>query len=255
MEMARKPVCETWLAQSADQALRRQRLLISYVGATAIALPFVLLLTDIAFGPNCLRNSLSHYYYGRPGGDIFVMVLAFIGTLLMAYRAEARWISRLAGVAGLAAICVGLFPTVDTGCAQGAFEARVFADVAQGVVTLAADPFVLFPMVQYIHYVAVAVLFAIMIYFCAFVFTAVGTRDKHPVSKEIIEIKLLRNKIYLICAGVMAVILAILALSFVFPAVFAPFERLVLIAEWIALTAFGVAWLVKGRVFASRLGP
>jgi len=248
-----KPVDAAWLEQTGAEALASQRELISIVGITAIMLPPLLLVVDFQFGHSCVRDSLSHYYYGRGTGDIFVMALAFIGALLIAYRGETKSISLLAVLAGVMAILVGLVPTTASGCADGVFDGRAFVDVAQGTASLSATPFALFPGVGNLHFSAAVGLFAIMFLFTFIIFRLVGPSDIHPTTGQILGIKRIRNGIYLGCAILTVIALAAIVLHSIFDFAFADDINLVLIAEWVALWAMGFAWLVKGRVFNLRV--
>ncbi len=48
------------------------------VGWVALLLPFSLLLVTFATN-TCFKTSISHYYFSRLGGDLFVGGLCFIG--------------------------------------------------------------------------------------------------------------------------------------------------------------------------------
>lgn len=245
-----KPFDPDWIDPGEEQALRNQRTLISIIGLTAILLPVAVYFVD-RFAPDpCFRNSLSHYYYSQRSGVIFVMTLAFIGTLLSSYRAEARLVRRLAIVAGIAGLLVAVFPTEGPGCAAEAFNARMFGTVEGSVPNVVFGPaFILFPGVGTIHYVAAFVLFAIMLYFCAVIFRRSGPDDIDPDTGELLQVKINRNRIYAACALVIASAMIVMGLS-----QFGPFKPLfsdhvIFWGESVALFAFGVAWLVKGRVF------
>lgn len=245
-----KPFDPNWVSPSEEVALHGQRMLISVVGLTAILLPPAVILVDWYAPFPCFRDSLSHYYYSQRAGVIFVMTLAFIGTLLASYRAEARSVRNLATVAGLAGLIVAVFPTEGPGCTVDQFNARIFGVVEAGSPIVAfRTAFQLFPGVGMVHYGAAIILFAIMFYFCAVVFRRPGKKDRDPDTGALRAVKIARNRIYLACALVIGAAMVVIGLSFMpsFSPLFS--QRVVLYGEWAALMAFGTAWLVKGRFF------
>ena len=251
---AEKPYDSNWIDPGEAEALRRQRFLISVIGLTAILLPPALILIDTTAPSSCFRNSLSHYYYSQRSGVFFVMTLAFIGTLLSAYQAEAQNVRRLAVFAGISGLVVAVFPTEGAGCTQAHFNARMFGLVDMKMPIVAFDSgFVLFPGVGEIHYGAAFVLFSIMFYFCAVIFRRVGDKDTVAGTNKPLRVKTKRNRIYAACAFVIAAAMIVMGLSMIealrhlFP------QRVILYGEWAGLFAFGVAWLVKGRVFNTSL--
>ncbi|MEY1555502.1 hypothetical protein AB3Y40_07680 [Yoonia sp. R2331] len=250
-----KPVDPLWLQQSEAEALRTQRRRISIVGLIGITLPALTVLVDETFNDACFRDSLSHYYYARLSGDLFVMALAFAGAMLMAYRGETARINRLATIAGWAALCVAFFPTIFPGCEQGAFNARAFSTVTTNLPEISgtAPEFQSFPFVDYIHYAAASLLFGMMIYFCWCVFPLVSASDVNPATGKVKTIKMLRNGIYRLCAIVIALASMGLLLYFlaglVVEVTFWNMLNLTFWCEAVGLMAFGAAWLVKGRLF------
>lgn len=87
--------------------------IVRLVGALGIALPFILLILepfidDASIG---MRGSLSAYYHSGVR-DVFVIILAVVGILLITYKISERnydfWVTAIAGVA---AIGVALVPT------------------------------------------------------------------------------------------------------------------------------------------------
>ncbi len=250
-----KPVDPLWLQQSESEALRTQRRRISVVGLIGLTLPFLAWFIDTSFNQSCFRDSLSHYYYARLSGDLFIIALAFAGAMLVAYRGETRRINVLATIAGIAAFSVAFFPTTQPGCEIGAFTARAFTLVTTDLpLIMGTDPgFQAFPFVDYIHYASASLLFGMMIYFCWFVFPLVSASDINPMTGNIKIIKALRNAIYRSCALVILVTSAGLFVYFIAGLVTdVPFWNRLNLTFWceaIGLMAFGLAWLVKGRFF------
>ncbi|SFT80890.1 hypothetical protein [Sedimentitalea nanhaiensis] len=113
------------------------------VGYVALLLPLALVALTL-LGGLCFRASISHYYFSRLGGDLFVGALVFVGLLLAAFydfepqetegclqhRWYDLWLVRLAGICALG---VAFVPTADSGCAyQPSDVARVFLTQPQG---------------------------------------------------------------------------------------------------------------------------
>jgi hypothetical protein len=66
---------------------------------------------DCFYNPHGIPGSLSGFYYTHMR-SVFVGAMCAVGVFLIAYRGHDRWDDRLTNVAGLAAICIGLFPTM-----------------------------------------------------------------------------------------------------------------------------------------------
>lgn len=254
-----KPIDQDWLALSVPEALITQRNRISWVGLIGLTLPLLVWLIDTQLNNACFRDSLSHYYYARISGDLFIVALTIAGAMLVAYRGETRRINRLASLAGVAAFCVAFFPTTLPGCDLGQFSARAFTLVTidTGGISGTAPTFEAFPYVDNLHYAAATLLFGLMVYFCWCVFPLISVADVDPATGRIRPIKRLRNAIYRICAGI---ILAIsLGLLGAYAAGLLSWDwafwdrwNLTFWFETIGLMAFGTAWLVKGRMFNLR---
>lgn len=240
-----------------------QRILASIVGAIAILLPFVLM-AGFAFFDACFYQSISHFYYSRLFGDVFVVSLAVIATFLIAYRGTNPSESRLATAAGLATFGVALFPTTGAGCTISTVAGRAFArmDLGEATVTRFFLPqeggipaFELFGWSGHLHYFAASVLFAFLAWYSLFVFTRVERKDRKGGRGKLTETKKLRNTIYLTSGTVILVSIAMLFASFLLER----FNGITIsgglldywtfVFEALALWAFGIAWITKGRVW------
>ncbi len=208
-----------------------QRRLASMVGYVAIGLPIVL-----GFGGAALswlklgsfRASISGFYYESVLlGDIMVGALAFIGTLMLAYRGWSRKVADLATAAGLAAYLVALFP------ADGWFVPPGEAAIFQ-------------PAAQILHAVAAGTLFLILAFFCFFVFTRV---EAHQTEGEGVpaSVKRARDRIYRAAGTLILLSIAAIPLGGFLADDLAQTYRITFWAETVALTAFGISWLVQGR--------
>lgn len=168
-------------------------------------------------------DSISAYYYTGMR-DVFVSTLVLVGVLLTCYRTPATRDNVLATIAGLAAIGIGLFP-MDPTFAPAIL--RKYPDmlsrcyVSKGILGF--------------HSLFVTVFFGLsfyLVYFSFPAFTPAAPTDQ----------KLRRNRIYKRCGIVMLVAFVIIGLLAVLNdggSIFWP--------EAVAVVAFAVAWLVKGR--------
>lgn len=242
-----------------------QHSLASLVGVVALGLPVILHVSTV-FGI-CRFHSISHFYYAPWFGGLFVCALAFIGVFLIAYRAKRPLETNLASVAGLCAFGVALFPTEGPGCDDPIFVASGFVDVVGSTVGPygSADPetlsdwFTLFPGVDYLHAGSAITLFAFLAWYCLFVFTRVEP-ERHRrgggAASPLTGVKKVRNGFYYITGSVIVVSLLAIGAKIVGGSAFWPdWDRntLTFWFESAALVAFGVSWLVHGRLFGTVL--
>ncbi|MBV9163532.1 MAG: DUF998 domain-containing protein [Pseudonocardiales bacterium] len=206
--------------QSVTQRLARSYLdLRAGIGAMGTLLPFVLF-----FGNSILvrrfdfRSSLSSYYY-TDMRNVLVGSLCAIGVFLVAYRYEPvdTWASSLAGIAG---ICVALFPTSP--------------DSAKRIGTVGA-----------VHLVAAVIFFGTLAFFCLCLFT----RSNQPKDRQTVR-KRLRNRIYRTC-GVLIILSIVCAVA----SKFLPAQDIGVIhplfwCEVVAILSFGLAWAIKGETIS-----
>jgi len=181
------------------------------MGLIALTLPEIV----VALAGNSL-SSISASYYSN-ARDMFVGQLFVVGAFLFAYNGHSDGESYASKVASLAALCVAYFPTACDGCPVGASSI--------------------------VHYLAAALLFSILAYFC---FVPFQKGIKNKTGKE----KVRRKWIYFICGSVMIVCMVAVAVSnlFVAPEIVMKW-RITFWGEAIALTAFGMAWIASGKTF------
>lgn len=251
-----------------------QRTLAFFVGLVALGLPTALIIG--AFNPileTCFRHSISHYYYAPFWGGPFVGTLIFIGTYMWVYQGEDKngAESRLSSLAGTFAFGVALFPTSGYGCDDLAFTARAMVSFGLDptqldlikVPPLDGQPnlipyFQLTPYAATLHYISATLLFAFLAWFALVVFTAVEPHQRNP-DGTLTQDKITRNAFYITCGIVM--ILCILAMG-----AYAALSRFTALdlswwnagrwtfwCEAIALWAFGLSWMVKGRFWDTLL--
>ncbi|MEM7752993.1 MAG: hypothetical protein AAF230_06230 [Pseudomonadota bacterium] len=228
-----------------------QRVLASLVGLVAIGMPAAMLIFGHSDG--CVRFSISHHYYTRFLGTIFVGSLTFIAGFLIAYRGTHPQENLYATIAGIGAFLVAIFPTDGTGCPPGEIQSRLFATVLSPEPSAPQPPldgafFELFGFAQIIHFGAAAVVFLFLAWYCIVIFTRpVPGVSADQATGELSKVKKQRNTIYYVCGAIILISIAAMAL-------FARSDwwnpaRGTLIAETAALWAFGVSWIVKGRLF------
>lgn len=236
-----------------------QRRIALFIGLIALLMPLVLYSSG-TWGV-CGYQSISHYYYSRLMGGVFVGSLCVIGAFLLAYRGETTQENRLASLAGLCALFVAFFPTEGAGCEAESFVGRPFAEVSaseSGTFSLSQPPgnpgsfFDMFVWSAEIHYASAAFLFGFLAWYSIFVFTRSSRKNKKS-SGETTWQKKSRNSLYY--ASGVVIILSILAIGtnslFGGDGGLAGWEenRLTFWFETFALWAFGFSWMVKGRFF------
>ena len=201
------------------------------VGVIALSLPFVLTLGVILLallGPDhklpdpLLQRSISDYYY-TPMGNYLIGSLGAIAAFLICSRGY-DLTDEIAGyLAGIFTIGAALFPSVNP-------RNPVHTPLQLHL--------------QAVHTTFAALMFLTLAYFCLFLF-----RKSSP-ERQFTRRKQHRNQVYLICGEI------IVGCIFVMVAVnFKPLGRMLdhlrplLVAESLALAAFGFAWLTKGEAF------
>jgi len=201
-----------------DRSGDAHRQLIGWIG---LWLPWILILIA-AMRPEdptarwTVLDSISGYYY-TGAVAAFVGMLVALALFLLTYRGYANkygWVDRAAAVtAGLAALGVAFFPTD----APAGFPEMPWWTHTSAVV----------------HYFSAIVLFAMFAVFCLWLFR-LGTSDPAPPDKR------RRNHIYVLCGIVILVTMAWAGIA-------GWKNKPIFIPESLALTAFAVSWLTKGR--------
>jgi hypothetical protein len=190
------------------------------VGVLGIALPILLLLgVWILFDDRPFaRGSLSSYYYSGLR-ELFVGALCAIGVFLVTYKVDERSReNRLSIYAGAAVIVVALFPT---GRPRRVAETPL-QDLIGGTT------------VEWIHFAAAAIFIGSLAVISYYFSKPPPKTGKLPPS--------FWQQWHLTCAGLIAVALALAALEGItgWP------DKGLLVAEVVAVWAFGLSWLAKG---------
>ena len=194
------------------------------IGWVGLLMPITVRLGALIFEHIRTTDSISAYYYTGMR-DVFVSTLVLVGVLLACYLTPARRDNVSATVAGLAAIGIGLFPMDPTFAAEilreypGMGESKCY--INRGFLGF--------------HFLFVSTFFALSFYLVYFRFAALT--PPRPTKQ-----KLMRNKTYRVCGLAMLlafIVIGLLAVTSKGRSIFWP--------ETVAVVAFAVAWLVKGR--------
>ncbi len=265
-----------------------QRRIVLIVGSVALALPIVLwIASHNPLHETCFRYSISHFYYAPFWGTFFTGALFFIGTYLMVWQGEEKTEAdgRMATRAGFAAFGVALFPTGGWGCNADVFSARPMTDFGFNGSTPFPDlvpPFVpptvlpaehaeyianayfslQFPFewlswfkAEWLHYLSALFMFSFLAWFALAIFTRVDPRQKQS-NGDPTRRKARRNSIYVITGVTIILCILALLLSFFLKLIGLNIDwwdanNLTFWFEAIALIAFGLSWMVKGKLFAA----
>lgn len=201
-----------------DRSDNAHRQLIGYIG---LALPLILWVIA-GWRPTGLSarwrpmDSISAYYYSGAVAA-FVGLLVALALFLITYRGfdnKYGWVDRLAArIAGCAALLVAFFPT----SAPDGFPKLPWWT----------------PSNRAVHYIAAIVLFSMFALFCLWLFRLTASDPPPPDKRR-------RNGIYVVCG-------IVILISMTWAGVAGWKERPIFWPESLALIAFAVSWLVKGR--------
>jgi len=208
---------------------RRIRRAIGYLG---ISLPILLVgLSFISFFKTQLQPSISEYYFTNLR-EIFTGTLAAVGLFLICYKGKSTasvWKNDrlLTNIAGLMAIGVALIPVNPD-------------DFAIKIYTLFPYPE---KWLGWLHYGFAALLFLIMALLAINVFT-IGQKNETRDPKSILN----ENNIYRFCGYSILFFIVMVPISETLKL----FPYSTLVFEALALFAFGIAWLIKGRALGDK---
>ncbi len=237
-----------------------QKRLASGVGVTAIGLPIVLLFS--AWLEGGLRDSISHYYYGNWQGGIFVAMLAFIGTFLIAYEGKFEQETILARVAGTLTFGIALFPTAGAGFEGSTRQFRPFGQLTTNPAGEWVEVSSFLPMdkiadwVAWLHVACASGLFLFLMYYSFVIFPAVQLRQRENRQADAQPIfqKRLRNNMYYSTGFLILTSMLAIASQSLWGDMWNK-NNLTFWFEALALVAFGVAWTTKGRLIRRLQDP
>ncbi len=241
---------------SAEEEYANSRQWVAFgVGCVALGLPIVMQVSSFVW--NAAYASISHYYFTRFTGDVFVGALCFIGAFLLTYRGVTVAENVISKFAGFCAFGIAIFPTTGAGANKamlfgrvfGEFETNDLGDIVVESVRYKANPSE--SLLGLLHYGSAALLFLVLCWFCFRVFTQERPSDRDAAG-QLTPHKRRRNRIYYISGGVIALCLTLMVARLLFGEDWLWWDahRLTFWVETAMLWAFGVSWLLKGR-----LGP
>lgn len=211
---------------STDPTLISYLTLRKAVGILGIAFPVVLVIGSVACG-HCeeIQGSISAYYHTNVR-NIFVGILCAIALFLFAYKGYENADTVAGNLGCIFALGVAFFPTSVseplTSCLPVPIDTKILNNI---------------------HFVSATGLFLVLSYFSIFLFTR---KVKNPT-----KMKLKRNKLYHICGYIMLGCIALIAVySFCISrgsCTGLQKYKPTFFLESIALWAFGISWLTKGK--------
>jgi len=212
-------------------ALRR------WIGVLGITLPWSLYVGYRCFNVSFdAPSSISHYYYTNMG-TYFTAILSVVTIYLYAYRGYNLHDRIVTNFAAICASLVVFFPANMQQCnACSCFVANILFLPDNSVRNT-------------IHYVAAILLFASFAYIALILFVKTDTTNASIVSKQ----KQQRNFIFKVCGY--TIIVSMVSI-YVFTETTLQYRSWVrdlhlntFLFEAIALQAFGISWLIKGKTF------
>ncbi len=196
------------------------------VGILGIAFPIVLVVGSVVCGPCVeIQSSISAYYH-TDMRNLFVGLLCAIALFLFAYKGYNQTDTLAGNLAGLFALGVAFFP----------------ASITEPLSQCIPQP-IDNHLIGTLHFISAAGLFLVLAFFSLVLFTKQG---KQPT-----KMKLKRNKLYRICGYIMLGCIGLILLYGIcrnhqgclslqkYDPVFW--------LESLALWAFGLSWLTKGK--------
>lgn len=214
------------------------------VGILGIVFPIVLIIGSVACcGCTEILSSISAYYHSVMR-NIFVGLLCAIALFLFTYTGYDSTDSTAGNIGCLFALGVAFFPTSYSGTLICGIEMYTKAGI-----------------ISTIHFTSAAGLFLTLAYFSICRFTKTTKEPemcwkhlywkKNKKDKELKERKLIRNRIYIACGLVMIGCIVLISIYKLFSkSAFSEFLSNydpVFWLETMALWAFGISWLTKGR--------
>jgi hypothetical protein len=204
--------------QIMDNTDRKEQQIISYlylrmlIGLCGIVLPVTCLIYGLL---NTIQDSISDYYYTGLR-DVFVGTLFVLGFFLLAYRGYESIDSKFANAGFFFALGCALFP-----CNSAHVGIRI------------------------VHFGSAFLLFCVFIFFSLKLFT-LGVKEAERTRE-----KDTRNKVYIICGWVMILCIVSIGLSrWLMAATQREATNITFWLESVALLAFAISWLTKGRFYS-----
>ncbi len=214
--------------------LTDQNSLRKLIGILGFLLPislFVFLLIDNGYSSPL--ESISHYYYTRVS-SLFVVIVSLLAIFLLLYKGKEPIDFYLSSIAGIAALCVVLFPTsnISNLCNDPLYK--------YSVTILKESEFR-----YHLHYASAAIFLSCLAGMSLFLFTksnvSVAGRTKN---------KKIRNRIYRTCGIIMLLAIVIIFAGFL-KIIHEPFYSNHCLTFWmetVAVESFAISWLTKAEL-------
>jgi hypothetical protein len=226
------------------------------------------------YNPQWIPGSLSGFYYTHMR-NLFVGSMCAVGVFLIAYYGHDRWDDRLTNVAGLAAICIALFPTMPPYHSTSPSGPNQFFTSANQCGPSTPITYHLSPhqsAIRDVHVVSLLVLFLMVFLMVLVQFTRTtaskAEQQQPPMRgslrawwKALFPLKQLadrirqrlfpvgrrrvQNVVFVACAGGIALSALLALFTVIWPSA-GNGVPLLLFAESVAFWCFGIAWFVKG---------
>ena len=194
------------------------------LGLLGISLVPLLIIGTVAIDhTDHLEISVSAYYYTSMRNGL-VGIICGMSLFLLAYNGYERADSVVSKLAGIFALGIAFLPT------SPSIDPCTLEKLSGEKTDL----------VSVLHYVTSGIFFALLSYMSIFLFT----KSKGHKTNE----KKKRNRVYRVCGIIMALSVLCIPLSgipFIHEKI--GFLKPTLIFETLALTAFGISWLIKGE--------
>jgi hypothetical protein len=194
----------------------------TYIGLLGFLLPVVCIITGWnQFGIR-IQGSVSSYYY-TSARDLFTAVMVLVAAFLITYRGYDLKDRIITYISGFAAALTALFPTSPP---QGV----PVPEYGLGILHLPEG------MSGTLHLISASVLFLFFAVQSFFLFTK--SRSEW------------RNTVYRICGIIIFLSLVVLMIIFAshqMPRLYP--KKVILILEIVMLSSFGIAWVIKGKIF------
>jgi hypothetical protein len=223
-----------------DIWLQNSKTLRKLIGVLGMALPILLIIiTFLFFDLARPIESISHYYYTR-AGSVFTVILSVIAIFLIVYSGKESKDFYISTLAGVFALFVVFFPTGNLS------ETCCDTLKAYSVTFINGNASAGFR--ETFHLVSAALFLLLLAYMSYFMFTKSNKPKGHRGRKKVI-----RNKIFRVCGGLIVLSLIIILLGFtgVISDDFYNGNQLTFWMETVAVEAFGFAWLIKGEAMFS----
>lgn len=199
------------------------------IGYLAFGLPVALIvLPFIPFFKSSVQNSISYYYYTNLR-EVLTGTLCAVALFLIRYKSSVNDVfwkddDKMTNIAGILALGVVIFPTNPGCCSEKIYTLIPFCIKYIGI----------------LHFIFAAAFFFTLAEISIFIFT-IGQKKNKKIPLSLMN----ENNIYILCGCVIIISVIMIGVCDLFRL----FPYSTLIFETLALIAFGVSWLIKGRAF------